>query len=187
MRGAIATGTGPVDYIAYMNSPLLPFAPFSWNATAPSKASLNATGFAALCNANLYQNFRVLGSRIKVEVAPVADIDILVVTVTPSAVSSSPTSVTTALGQPYTKTKMIMRGQPARDCTIINKMSVATILGVTPRSIVDDLSGQEFGSYASQPVDLQYWHVNFIREDGAVTNSTIGYIVSIQFDVEFFC
>lgn len=186
MRGAIATGTGPVDYIAYMNSPLLPFAPFSWNSTAPSKASLNATGFSALCNANLYQNFRVLGSRIKVEVAPVADVDVMIVTLTPSAVISSPVTTAAALGQPYTRTKMIQRGQPARDSTLVNKMSVATILGVEPRAIIDDMSGQEFGSYASQPVDLQYWHLNFVREDNNVTNSNIGYIVSIQYDVEFF-
>lgn len=186
IRGAIPAGTGPLTYFARMNSPYLPFASGTWVNATPAIATLNSTGFSSICNLNLYQNYRCFASRIMVEFAPVADIDIMNVSVTPSAVPTTPSSFPVAIGQPYTKSKTIQRGQPARDCTIINKISQSTLFGVPQQAIVDDMSGQAYGTYASFPNDTNYWVVNFARADNSTTNSVVNYRVIVQFDVEFF-
>jgi hypothetical protein len=185
IRGNIPAGTGPVLRYIRLNSCNTPFAGASWPAALPAIGTLNPTGFSKLCNANFYQNFRVLGSRVKIEVAPVADIDVMVTTVTPSLLNSTPVDTASAQAQQFTVTKIIQRGQPAKDSTLVNKISCATLLGVPERAIKDDLSFNNTGSYAQNPLVVSYWIVNMVREDGAVTNSNIGYRVVLEHDVEF--
>jgi hypothetical protein len=185
IRGNIPAGTGPVLRYVRLNSCNTPFASASWPGALPAIGTLNPTGFTKLCNANFYQNFRVHASRIKIEVAPVADIDVMVTTVTPSLLISTPADTASAQAQQFTVTKIIQRGQPSRDSTLTNKISCATLLGVTERAITDDLSFNNTGSYAQNPLVVSYWIVNMVREDGAVTNSNIGYRVLVEHDVEF--
>jgi hypothetical protein len=90
------------------------------------------------------------------------------------------------MGQQFTKTKLIQMGQPASSCTIVNKMSEATLSGVPKRAVEYDLSGNLIGNYAAQPGDVNYWIINFVREDGGVTAAALGYRCILEHEVEYF-
>jgi len=115
-----------------------------------------------------------------------ASTDTMVVCITPSLGGTTPTSTAVAMGQQFTKTKLIQMGQPASSCTIINKISEATLAGVPMKAIEYDLSGDTIGSYTSQPNDVNYWVINFIREAGGVTDAAVGYRCILEHEVEFF-
>jgi len=127
-----------------------------------------------------------LSSRITFEMACSYAGDIMVVCVTPSLGGTTPTSTAVAMGQQFTKTKLIQMGQPASSCRIINKMSEAVITGVPKKAIEYDLSGNTIGNYTAQPADVNYWVVNFNRDDGAVTTGVTGWRCVLEHEVEYF-
>jgi len=172
--------------IARLNSLNTPWAGGGWVGALPAIATLNPISFTALCNQFLYQNYRVLGSRISFQMAPETALDVMFVTITPSDVASLPASTQTAIGQPYTRSKMISATAPVSSQTVVNKMSVSTLNGIRPEAVLDDVSGAFFGTYTTPPLDGEYWNVNFVPADGTVTSGPVSYVAQIQYDVEFF-
>ncbi len=184
-RGELGTGDSAFHLITRLNSPYLPFDTFSWPGANPGTTGLNATGFQRLCNVYAYRLFRVLSSRIVIEISTVADVDTLLVTVTPTSSGSNPPTAQAALSQEFTTYKQITRGQPMSSCRVVNKMSQNLLLGVRQQAIKDDLSGSFTGSYEGYPADQLYWVVNIVNLNSESFNTGVGYTVRLEHDVEF--
>ncbi len=184
-RGEFGTGAAAFHQMCRLNSPFQPFDGLDWPGANPATSGLNATGFTRLCNVYAYRLFRVLSSRIVVEISTVADVDTVLVTITPTSSSSNPPTAQAALSQEFTTYKQITRGQPQSSCRVVNKMSQNLLLGVRQAAIEDDLSGSFTGSYMGYPGNVLYWVVNIVNLNSEAFNTGVGYTVRLEHDVEF--
>lgn len=181
--GAVPTSVSSLQAIARLNSIYLPVTGGNWPGSVPAISTLKPTGFDRLMSIYAYRLFRVVASRIVVEVTPIADVDTVLVTITPSTSSSNPPGASEAMSTELTRFKQISRGQPASSNRVTNKISVSTLMGVRPQAIEDDMSGSFTGTYNANPGVALYWTVWIKNISGANFNTAVTYTVRLEHDV----
>lgn len=186
IQGSVPVGTSSNLYFVRGNSAYLPFVGGAWGSGLPGIGTLNPTGYSNLVNNNFFYKWRVMSSKIRVQFAPQAAVDTIVVTVTPSFNSATPASTQAALTQQFTKYKTIGENQPESSQTITSEMHTHRLLGVRRQAILDDLSGQFFGNAASTPANVWAWVVNFQVIDAAVSINKIPYTCEVMHEIELF-
>jgi len=186
LRGYINSGTGAVTWYCKMNSAHLPFVGGGWPNALPVVTTLKPTGFPQVCNATFYTLFRVLKSKIRIQVSPGDAADSVQVTVTPSGSSSEPASAAIAMGQRRTKWKQVQIGTPMSSQTVTNEVSQADFLGVPDSAIENDLSGDFIGSYNSDPAVTMFWVVNWTPDNAGVSSTVCSLSIILEQEIEFF-
>lgn len=168
-----------------LNSPYLPFdqgaATGLANTTyyagvAPNNRTVQPAGWSSLMNANLYNNYRVIGCKIRITMNNQALGDNgLVCTIIPTFLTT-PANVGVALSQPYCK-KMLL--SEAKTNILSNYMTQHKLLGIQKRAIEFDLSGKYFGFYNAAPGAPMYWAIIFSNNDGSVTTSPVPFEIEL--------
>lgn len=154
------------------------FTPFSW-ATAIgagitwmngiSPAALAATGHSTFGAVNLYENYLVLGTSVKVWFNPQIAGDQIIVTLTPTntAGGANPTNVTNALKQPYNRFKEFrIAGSGPSPLKFYIKWS--KFLGVGKQFYSNDPAVGWGGIYNAAPVNPLWIVMNINTLDCAV-------------------
>jgi hypothetical protein len=185
-EGVTAAGTGPSRYFVYGNSVITPASGGGWTNSNPAIASLQPTGLTRLLNSTSYQVFKVHGSRISVEMAPQAQVDTVVLAVTPSFLSTQPANYGAAIGQQFTRDKMLVEGTPRSSRTVINKMATHRLYGVRPQAIEDDLSGKMQGDVTTHPANPWFWVITFELSGNGVLINGLPYRVTVEYDCELY-
>lgn len=186
VEGYVAPGTGDQRYFCVMNTGITPFNGGGWTNSTPAIATVKPTGWSNICNVQMYETFRITASRISVTFAPEAQVDSVNVTVTPSFLNSQPASTALAIGQAFTRNALIVEGQPRSSNTVVNKVSLSMLLGVSEKAIQDDLSARFYGGYNTNPSILAYWVINFNVVNGTVTINNLPWVIELEQEVEFF-
>lgn len=184
--GYIPVGSGGTTYYIRGNSLYLPAFGGSWPNALPAVATINPTGYGNLVNATFFQQWRVLGSRISVQLMPEAAVDTTIITVTPSFLANQPSSPELAMAQQFTKDREVSESQPLSSQTVVNKMTTHRLLGVRKQAVLDDLSGQFYGGVAVYPSNLWYWVINYTNANRSVTINKTPYRVRIEYECELF-
>lgn len=143
-------------------------------------------GYSSLANQELYQKYRVLSSRIKVVFSPQAQVDSMVVCVTPSFSPSTPANVATAQDVQFTMTKSVQEGTPIGSQMVVNRIATHQLLGVRAQAILDDLSGQFNSAYNGTPANAWSWVINIALADNVVSVNPIPYRIEMEWEIEFF-
>lgn len=183
-------GSGDNLFTILMNSPRLPFSVAvltpGWTWLGPTVGTQFATGFSQLCNVNTYNRWRVYASAIEIDVMNQSVTDPCICSVTPSNTQNQPATLNTSLGAPYSKTLDFESGRSSNgNKTLKQYMSVHKFIGVSNRAIADDLSGQYYGSYNSQPVQLLYWIVNCETAANTALNAPLCIRFKLTYYIEF--
>lgn len=188
LYGFIATGVADGSYYVQLNSTYLPWALGGWPNSSSSLSSATPVGYDSLINSYLYNSVRVYGSRINVEFLPQALTDTVICTVTPSNSTAVPANVDEAMGQPYNKQLMMSSSKmnSPKGSSISNYISQSKFLGVSPRALEDDLSGNYIHNYNSDPLKPFYWIVNWTTPDAAVIATPLEYRVKVTWYIECF-
>jgi hypothetical protein len=185
--GFVAAGTGAVRYYIRGNSLYLPASGGGWPTNIlPAIATTNMTGYSNLVNGTFYQAWRVLSSRITVQISPEAAVDTCGISVTPSFLATTPATFDDADSQQFTKVKNIAESQPIKDQTVTNAIRTSQFLGVREEAILDDLSLQFYGLVGATPSNQWFWVVNFKPANQVVTINKIPIRVTLQCEAELF-
>jgi hypothetical protein len=147
--------------------------------------TVQCAGYSAICSPTApYSAYRVLGSKLKVDVTPSANSDqIIVVLGTVLTTQNSPTTIWTAIDAPNSSTPhtfSVYYKQP----TLVKSARTSELFGVSDDAIRD--VGQYSGLYATSPSNEWCWIVNYNTMDDAVTSATMGWIFRVEYDVEFY-
>jgi hypothetical protein len=157
-------------------------------AASPYTGSVYTTmqpqGFSNLCgSAAPYLNYRVLGSRIKFKLIPLALADSTVATINQVSTGEQwNTSVWTGAEGPYaSRTAVFSASEPDRSIT--QHFSSAEAFGVPDIAIKDDLVYA--GSFNTSPETEWNWIIN-IQSVSTNTTEPIGVFIEVEYDAEFF-
>jgi hypothetical protein len=147
--------------------------------------TVQCAGYSAICsNTAPYSAYRVLGSKIKVDVTPSANSDqIIVVLGTVLTTQNSPTTIWTAIDAPNSSTPhtfSVYYKQP----TLVKSARTSELFGVTDAAVRD--VGQYSGLVSTSPSNEWCWIVNYNTMDDAITSATMGWIFRVEYDVEFY-
>lgn len=186
IAGWIPAGTGTNQYFVRGNSVYLPWIGGNWANALPAIATTNPQGYASLVNADIYQKWRVISSRIKIQLQPEAAVDNVICSVTPTFLAAQPATVEKALAHEFSRSANISMSQPTGSQTIVNKITTHRLLGVRKQALLDDLSGQYIGATAATPLLTWSWLINFDTSDKTVTINRLAYRVDMEYDVELF-
>lgn len=186
--GFVAAGSTSGHFTVNMNSAYLPWAGGAWPNALPAIATLQPAGYSSVVNGTLYQNVRVYGSKLSVEFLPQALTDTVQVTLTPAVSAAVPTSVATAMAQPYTKQLLMSSSKMnSRNGSFIsNYMSQSKLLGVNKKAIEFDLSGNYTHTYNGDPANLFYWVVNLTTPDAVALATNLEYRVKLNIYCELY-
>jgi len=183
--GAITASSGSTNrYSVFLNSP------YQWlNTSNPipvlsggSSTGQDMAGFVSLCSGDgPYQNFRVFGACLRVELLTANAGDNLMFVIAPQATPPYSTAAQAAGGWGSAR-RFTGFGNGGRSM-IERAWSIADIAGVAPMEVLtnDDWAGT-FGSPPPQPVSADIWYAT---ADGATNTGTITLAVSIAVDVVF--
>jgi len=181
-------GTGSYSWAVELNSLDLPwntslFTGLTFKTTAANV--LQPAGFTSICNANLYENYRVLDCTMSIDVVPQSVADSVLVVLTPALTSGA--NVQTDLAQPWAKSYFFCSGRtaPGRN-GLTNRVQVSRLAGVAERAIVDDLSLQYCGKYNTIPVRTLYWRIAIETGDNATLASPLCIRMRLRWHVELF-
>lgn len=187
--GNVVAGSAAGLYYCNLNSPYLPFSGGGWPAASSTITTLQPAGFSSICNANLYREFRCLGSKITVEFLPQALTDTIEVALTPvNSVAVAPATTAIAMQQPYTKSGFMSSSkQNGKGTSALKSYSnMYQLLGVSRAAIENDLSGNYIGAYNADPTITAQWVVNWATPDAVNLAANCEYRVSLTHYVEFF-
>jgi hypothetical protein len=127
----------------------------------------------------LWSRFKVHGSRIEVKLIQCTQIAAL--SVTPSLVSSTPSSMQVSLQTPYNVNMMIPSTVPTNNLKLTKYIETRKIFGY-PNIFQDDVFA---GSGSSSPNHVFFWVLNAATFD-EVTTATMRVNVKITYDIEFY-
>jgi len=183
--GAIAPSAGSSNrYSVYLNTP------YQWLNTSNyiptlsggSSLGMDLAGFTSLCAADgPYQNFRVFGACLRVELLTANAGDNMLFVIAPQATPPYSTAAQAAGGWGSAR-RFVGFGNGGRSM-IERAWSIADIAGVAPVEVLtnDDWAGT-YGSPPPQPVSADIWYAT---ADGSTNSGTITLAVSIAVDVVF--
>jgi len=129
-EGHIAPGTGAQRYYIRGNGMTTPANGGGWTNASPNITTTNPTGLTRLFNFESYQLYKVYGSRINVQFSPQAQVDSVNLAVTPSFANTQPASYQQAMGQQFTRDKLITEGTPISSQRVVNKVTTHRLYGV---------------------------------------------------------
>lgn len=182
-------GSSNFRFTPKMNSVYFPYAGGGFDHSAvenfqpETPDTLEPVGFVQICNQGLYSNWRVFASKIKVTMMPQSIIDPMRVSITPSF-GNEPLNAADASAQPYTRSRMISAYNGSH--TLSNYIKTATLMGVSPRAISYDLSGQNTGRYDIDIANLATWKIQTDSVDNVVNETRILFVVKMTHYVELF-
>ena len=179
---------GGIQMYVKLNGLLTPYNGGNWSNALPGITTLMPTGLTALLNSQLYQSFRVYGSRIEFEMLPNAAVDSVECTITPSESVGAPATVATAMSQPLTKSGFFSFSKndvnSRKGSTLINSCTQHRLLGVSKSAIENDLSGNYEGSNLANPIVPMFWIVNVATANGILNTLSIDYRCKMTYFVE---
>lgn len=184
--GFIASGSATGRYYVQLNSVFIPWGGGGWPNPSTPLTTTTPAGYDLLLNGQLYNQCRVFGCKLLVEFLPQALTDTVQCTVTPSLSASVPTSVATALPQPYTKSLLMSSSKmnSRNGSAISHYMSVAKLIGVKPQALEYDLSGQYTHAYNGDPATPLYFVVNWATPDAVNLATNLEYRVKATWYIE---
>jgi hypothetical protein len=183
-QGFMTAGTNVQRWYCLLNGMYLPFNGGGWINANPAPATDNPTGYSNLVTVGFFQKWRITASRIRFQVCPESGSDTIEVSVTPSFNNAQPSTADVAPAQQFTKSALITNATPKSSQTVINRMSVHTLLGVSKGAIVNDLSGQFYGALASNPANLCYWVINMKQGNNVVSINNIPWRCIVEYEAE---
>jgi len=200
ITGVYASGDTSLVNQVGMNFVYLPFYVHGLNAAFTDFAgslqtltTLNPVGYSDLCNSALYSSYRVIASKIKVQLIPSETTDTALLVVVPtigqydsggnSIVPSVISSATEAQDVPFSKDKLVAANQ--QGSAIRSTMSSPKMFGLTKKQYMDDEYAYS-SAYNARPVNYALWNICMETADAAVTTGTIAYRIDVEYWVEFF-
>lgn len=199
--GSIGGTTGPAanQFVVRLNDLNLPYNAAAgglysaWPNALPDVTTLNPTGFLSLCNANLYNSFRVYSSTIHVEFLPESLLDTVQVSVIPVATNVQlGLPLSTIMNQPYAKSGLMSASKDDFNSKkggseLRNSMTQHKLLGVSHQAITDDLSTNFTGAFGgTAPLKPMYWLVAYATPDGSVLTTHLKYRVRTVWHCELY-
>lgn len=188
---ATAPGSAGVTYTALLNQAYQPYNSTSIPPNSnPVANTVNPTGYSSFANANLYTNVRVLSSRIKVEFLPESLLDTIQVVLVPT-VGAPGRNVSDWINQPFAVQGLMSSSKDDHNSRrggseLISSMTQHKLLGVSPRAIMDDLSGNYIHVYNSSTPVPMFWQIGWTTPDGSATVANIKYRFILEHYVEMF-
>ncbi len=169
---SLALGTAAYNLIIKLGSPRLPFAlaaptGVTWNNLTP--ASFQPPGFGILVGSNIYVQGIVLAATIELDVSPQTVQDSIVVTGTPSNLSTQPASVGAAMTRPWTKQQNFASGRVNMlgDFPWRHRIPIAQFYGIPPLLYDNDQTGTWNFSPSTDPTLGTFYILNFETGDAA--------------------
>jgi hypothetical protein len=153
--------------------------------SSESYSTVQPAGFTSICGVSqCYQNYRVLGSQIKVSFKPTSTSDNILVCVNAGTTGTNiVTTVWTADDAPYsTGVKSFTSIEQRGFC--IKSLKTGKIWGVSKEAVRD--SPQYSAAYNGSPTNEWTWVINWQVVDNTTTNAIMGLQIEVIYDVEFF-
>jgi hypothetical protein len=149
-----------------------------------SYSTVQPEGFTALCGTTkMYQNYRVTGSKITVQLAPTSTADnILLVVGATSIGTTSTTTIWTASEAPLSSKAQTFTSFEC-DKRIVRRLSTQRVFGVPAATVQTDPYA---GSYNTSPTAEWAWVIQWQVVDNTTTNAIMGVNVQVEYQVEFF-
>jgi len=146
--------------------------------------TMQPQGFSNICgSAAPYLNYRVLGSKIRLKLIPIAVSDSAVVTINQVSTGEQwNTSVWTGAEAPYSSRTGVFTSSEC-DKFLTQKFTSGEAFGVPEQAIRDDL--EYAGSFNTSPSNEWNWIIN-MQTISTNTSDPIGVFVEVIYDIEFF-
>ena len=188
--GNIPAGVASGQYFIQMNACFKPFDSGLWPNARPVIATLNPTGYASICNANMYQFYRVNSVSVKAEFLPQALTDTAIVTLTPSGVVNALVGTAQAMTMPWTKkgnfnsSKANTNGKYGN--AIVNTIRMHDFFGVNKMIYDNELGANYTAQYNAKPAKTAFMVLNWATPDAVNTVTPMEYRIDITQYVTFF-
>jgi len=142
-------------------------------------------GFTSVCAATaLYSRYRVLSSRIRVRMNPLALADAMYAVINTVTSGTNPnTQVWTAAAAPFA-TKIASFSVNTTNPPLFGSQSTATEYGVSQAAVKSESNYSGF--YNSSVTNEWCWVVNWNTVTNSTTTSIMGITIDVEYDIEFF-
>lgn len=160
---------------------------YSHTAYSPgSYSTVQPQGFSTICSlTGLYSRYRVISSKIFVQMQPQSVNDSLIVVITTATVGVPPNTTIFSAGEtPYaSKLKWLLYTNESA-ITLTNKRTTMEVYGVSKAGVLED--DHYAGSYNTSPVSEWVWNIVFQQSSNTVSNFIIPFVIRVEYDVEFY-
>lgn len=188
--GSIPAGASSGQYFIQMNACRLPFDSGGWTNARPNIVTLQPTGYSSICNANMYQFYRVNSASVKCEIIPQQLADSVVVTLTPSGVVNALVGTAQALTMPWTKKGIFSSSKNNTNSrqgnAITNTIRMNDFFGVNKMIYDNELGANYTAQYNAKPAKTAFMVMNWATPDGVNTSIALEYRIDLTQYVTFF-
>ena len=188
--GSIPSGQTNGQFFIQMNACFKPFDSGGWLNARPTIATLNPTGYSSICNANMYQYYRVNSASVKCEVIPQSVSDSVIVTLTPSGVVNALVGTAQAMTMPWTKKGNFSANKNNTNTkygnAIVNTIKMHDFFGVNKMIYDNELGANYTATYNFKPAKTAFMVMNWATPDNAVTTVALEYRIDLTQYVTFF-
>ena len=188
--GNIPAGVSSGQYFIQINACRLPFDSGGWLNARPNIVTLQPTGYSSICNANLYQYYRVNSASVKCEFIPQSLTDTVIGTLTPSGVVNALVGTAQAMTMPWTKkgnfasNKANTNGKYGN--AIVNTIKMHDFFGVNKMIYDNELGANYTAQYNAKPAKTAFMVLNWATPDAVATVTALEYRIDLTQYVTFF-
>jgi len=142
-------------------------------------------GFSAICsNISMYLRYRVTASRIKFKFMPTSTADNMFAVVNTVTTGANPNTTVWTAAEAPNASKMQEYATTSPNPYVTKTCTTSHVWGVNEAGVRQELNYS--GAYNTSPPFEWAWVINYQIVDNTVTNAIMGFIVSVEYDIEFF-